>query len=359
MTRKALGRGLGALIPGAPPPHAVPQEPETDSASAPAPAPAAVSAPPPAAAAVASTTAPADTATATATVAAPAAATATAATEFASPGQMVREIPLNRIVPNPKQPRMEFSDEALAELAESIRVQGVLQPILVRQSGDHYQLIAGERRYRASQLVGLATIPAIVRPIEDERLLEVALIENLQREDLNAIEEAQGYQRLIDDMQYTHERLSHRLGKNRTTITNALRLLSLPASVQSMVSRGTLSAGHARPLLSLPSGPEIEACARYVVDMGLSVRKTEALIARKLRRKTGPRRPRGSAAAAQRPADAVSSSYGEWTDRLRRHFATQVRINTASDASGRGQIEIEFYNESDLERLLELLGVMS
>ena len=315
MTRKALGRGLGALIPGAPGP--------TDA--------------PDASAALA--TAPTD---------------GSATAEIG--GERVREIPLDRIVPNPKQPRIEFAEEALAELAESIRAQGVLQPILVRPAGDSYQLIAGERRFRASQRIGLENIPAIVREIGDEEMLEIALIENLQREDLNSIEEALGYQRLIEELRYTHERLSERVGKNRASITNALRLLTLPGGVQSMVSRGTMSAGHARALLGLQSSAEIEASARYVVDMGLSVRKTEALVARKLRRKVAARKAR-AAGDSQSGVDAVSSNYAEWTNELRRKLATQVRI--VSQPSGeRGHIEIEYYNETDLERLLELLGVL-
>jgi len=308
MTRKALGRGLGALIPGAPA-HDGP--------------PVAIEAP---------------------------------AAEAIPGAERVSEIPLDRIVPNPKQPRIEFAEEALAELAESIRAQGVLMPILVRPAGDSYQLIAGERRFRASQRVGLATIPAIVRNIGDDELLEVALIENLQREDLNPIEEALGYQRLIEELKYTHERLSERVGKNRASITNMLRLLTLPSGVQSMVSRGTLSAGHARALLGLPSGAEIEASARYVVDMALSVRKTEALVARKLRRKVSTRKARSGAAAVS-GVDAVSSNYAEYTNALRKQLATHVRI-VPIDGTERGQIEIEYYNETDLERLLEVLGVL-
>jgi len=303
MTRKALGRGLGALIPGAPGPEA---------------------------------------------------AVATEVPTQVEGGERVAEIALDQIVPNPKQPRIEFDEDALAELAESIRAQGVLMPILVRPAGDGYQLIAGERRFRASQRVGLASIPAIVRAIGDDELLEVALIENLQREDLNAIEEALGYQRLVEELRYTHERLSERVGKNRASITNALRLLTLPSTVQSMVSRGTLSAGHARALLGLPSGAEIEASARYVADMALSVRKTEALVARKLRRKVSARKARASG-ESQSGVDAVSSNYAEYTNELRKRLATQVRIVPNNE---RGQIEIEYYNETDLERLLELLGVL-
>src|SRR5262245_56798749 len=185
MTRKALGRGLGALIPGAPAPH--PDEVDTEGVAG-------VAAPP---------------------WSAPSAAATAAVAHPAADG--VVEVPLERIDPNPKQPRLDFDDETLAELAESIQAQGVLQPVLVRPMGDRYQLVAGERRFRASKKLGRATIPAIVRPIGDEELLEVALIENLQREDLNAIEEALAYQRLLDELHYTHDRLSERVGKNRSS----------------------------------------------------------------------------------------------------------------------------------------------
>jgi ParB family chromosome partitioning protein len=323
MTRKALGRGLGALIPGAPEPgsdtalHAGTGESALDDALA----------------------------------------GAAERADAVPSGDRVAEIPLDRIHPNPRQPRTEFDEAALLELAESIRAHGVLQPVLVRTLGDGYELIAGERRYRASRLIGLASIPAIVRVASDDEVLEIALIENLQREDLNPIEEALGYQRLIDELRYTHERLSERVGRNRSSITNSLRLLTLPGGVQAMVSRGTLSSGHARALLGLQSSAEIEASARYVVDMALSVRKTEALVARKLRRKTAARRPRGGADGSQVTVDSVSNVYAEWTDALRRRFATAIRI--VPEAQGeRGRIEIEYYNETDLERVLELLGVL-
>ncbi len=333
MTRKALGRGLGALIPGAPTPgsagaalgesHIDPETGEVTHGALDDPQ-----------------------------------TSAAAASAENDDRIAVRDIPLASIVPNPKQPRTEFDPQALEELAESIRAQGVLQPVLVRRAdGGGYQLVAGERRFRAAQRLGLETIPALVRELDDDQLLEVALIENLQREDLNPIDEAFGYQHLIEELTYTHDRLSERLGKSRTTITNSLRLLALPASVQTMVSRGTLSAGHARALLGLPSHAEIEASARYVIEMALSVRKTEALIARKMRRKTVARRSRGARDGAQDAVNAVSSASGEWTDRLRRHLATQVRI--VPQGGEHGVIEIEYYGETDLERLLETLGVMS
>jgi len=325
MTRKALGRGLGALIPGAP-------EPGTEPPTSPAHSALAVQAP-------------------------PGEAGAAGPAESAVTGERVLDLPLERIHPNSRQPRIEFDADALAELAASIRAQGVLQPVLVRPAGDGFELIAGERRYRASRSIGLSTIPAIVRSVSDEEMLELALIENLQREDLSPIEEALGYQRLIEELHYTHERLSERVGKNRSSITNALRLLTLPANVQSMVSRGTLSAGHARALLSLSSNAEIDAAARYVVDMGLSVRKTEALVARKLRRKSVTRRGRTLQGDGQVAVDAVSSAYAEWTVVLRRKFATQVRILPEPHGE-HGKIELEYYNETDLERLLELMGVL-
>ena len=325
MTRKALGRGLGALIPGAPAPHPEETDPAEGTDSA-------IAAPP---------------------WVTTAQGAASPATVPLAPSDGVIELPLDQIDPNPKQPRLDFDDETIAELAESIQAQGVLQPVLVRPMGGRYQLVAGERRFRASKKLGRATIPAIVRPIGDEELLEVALIENLQREDLNAIEEALAYQRLLDELRYTHDRLSERVGKNRSSITNTLRLLALPASVQTMVSRETLTAGHARALLGLPSHAEIEASARYVADMGLSVRKTEALVARKMRRKVTSRRARN----AQTTVESVSTPYAEWTNALRRRLATQVRI-VPTGAGERGQIEIEYYGETDLERVLELLGVM-
>ena len=330
MTRKALGRGLGALIPGASEPQLADVALEGDE-----PFPATGSEPHDHAARTVSS--------------------AAASERVSAAGSGVRSLGIAAIRANPRQPRHDFPEDSLLELAISIQAHGIIQPILVRPVGRDFQLVACERRLRAAQQAGLTEIPAIVREVPDEQLLEVALIENLQREDLNPIDEALAYQALIDELHYTHEQLSHRLGKNRTSITNSLRLLGLPANVRDMVSRETLSAGHARALLGLASASELEAVARYVVDMGLTVRKTEALVARKLRRKTATRRPRGQDASLEAAAIGLSSEYAEITDRLRRRFATQVRIVPQGK---KGKVEIEYYSESDLERILELLGAL-
>ncbi len=258
----------------------------------------------------------------------------------------VVELPIDDIGPNPFQPRTRFDDEALKELADSIRASGVLQPVLVRRIGSNedYQLVAGERRLRAAQVAGLTCIPAIIREYDDRQMMELSIIENIQRENLNPIDEAKAYQSLIERVGLTHDQVSERVGKQRSSITNSLRLLSLPPEVMDMVSRGTLSAGHARAVLSLESAGEQLATARYVVAKGFSVRRTEALVRRKLR-KGHSRAPR-----AQK-----LEGLGEWETKLQQRFGTHVAI-----APGRkgGKVEFEFYSQEDLERLLEAWGVL-
>jgi len=267
----------------------------------------------------------------------------------APPATPLNELPVTSIKPNPRQPRHHIDERALQELEASIRAQGILQPLLVRPAGDHYELIAGERRFLAAQRAGLRQVPVVIRDLPDEQVLEAALVENLQREDLDPIDEALGYQALIEDLQYTQERVAERVGKDRSTVTNALRLLALPQDVQDLVSRGTLSAGHGRALLPLPSPEDVRAAAKYVQTMGFSVRKTEAFIARKLKRRIQARRRNATAGLA--PGSALA----DFEDRLRRHFATQVRI--VSQGQG-GKIEIEYYSQPELERLLESFGVL-
>jgi len=256
----------------------------------------------------------------------------------------VRELPIEEIGPNPFQPRTRFDDESLQELASSIRATGVLQPVMVRRDRDGYQLVVGERRLRAARLAGLEQIPAMIREFGDSEMMELALVENIQREDLNPIDEAKAYQALVTRVGLTHDQISERVGKQRSSVTNALRLLSLPVEVQDMVSRGTLTAGHARALLGLESGGDQLATARYVHSKGFSVRRTEALINRKLRREHS--RPR-----------AASKLHGlsEWETRLQQKFGTRVAI-----VAGRkgGKIEFEYYGQEDLERLLEAWGVL-
>ena len=239
-------------------------------------------------------------------------------------------------------------EERLAELADSIREHGIIQPLLVTEERDaqgerYYQLIAGERRLRASQLAGLSKIPAIVRDYDDKAVMELALIENIQREDLNPIDEAKAYKALIEQVGLTHDQLSERVGKQRSSISNSLRLLGLPVEVMDMVSRGTLTGGHARALLSLEAKGDQLAAARYVSSKGFSVRRTEAFVKRKQR------------TATSRPKPNKLEGLGEWELKLQQHFATQARIIPGRKG---GKVEFEFYSQEDLERLLEAWGVL-
>uniref|UniRef100_A0A832I7K4 ParB/RepB/Spo0J family partition protein n=1 Tax=Eiseniibacteriota bacterium TaxID=2212470 RepID=A0A832I7K4_UNCEI len=262
-----------------------------------------------------------------------------------APAAGVREIELDRIGPNPFQPRTRFNDESLSELAASIKSTGVLQPVIVRRDGaDDFVLVAGERRLKAARLAGLEKIPAVVRDVTDREMMELALIENIQREDLNPMDEAHAYQTLIEKLGLTHDQISERVGKQRSSITNSLRLLGLPPEVREMVSRGTLTAGHARALLPLEGPGEVLSAARYVQAKGFSVRRTEAFVQRRLRRQHS--RPR-----SQKPA----SGLGEWEVKLQQRFGTHVSI-----AAGRkgGKVTFEYYGQEDLERLLEAWGVL-
>jgi ParB family chromosome partitioning protein len=260
-----------------------------------------------------------------------------------SGSQGVRQLLIGDIAPNPFQPRTRFDPEALAELSASIKATGVLQPVLVRRTADSYQLVAGERRLRAAEACGLENIPAIIRDVGDLEMMELALIENIQREDLNPIDEAKAYKALVSNVGLTHDQLSERVGKQRSSISNALRLLGLPAEVQDLVSRGTLSAGHARALLSLESSGDQLATARYVQSKGFSVRRTEALVNRKLRRQHS------------RPRAAKLNGLAEWETKLQQRFATRVTISPGRKG---GKVEFEYYGEPDLERLLEAWGVL-
>jgi ParB family chromosome partitioning protein len=255
----------------------------------------------------------------------------------------LQELPIAEIGPNPFQPRTRFDDEAIRELAASIKATGVLQPVLVRRGSDGFQLVAGERRLRAAGLAGLQRIPALVREVDDREMLAVALVENVQREDLNPIEEAKAYQALAEKTKLTHDQISQRVGKQRASISNALRLLALPPEVQDMVSRGTLSAGHARALLAIEPAGEQLAAARYIQVKGFSVRRTEAYVRRKLRRQHS--RPKGARPHAMK----------EWEDKLQRRFSTHVLITPKGKG---GKIEFEYYGQEDLERLLEAWGVL-
>ncbi len=256
----------------------------------------------------------------------------------------VRDLAVADIAPNPFQPRSRFDDDAIQELAASIKATGILQPILVRRTpGGDYQLVAGERRLRAARLAGLERIPAVVREVGELQMTELALIENIQREDLNPMDEANAYHALAEKVGLTHDQISERVGKQRVSITNSLRLLTLPPEVREMVSRGTLSAGHARALLALPAAVDQLAAAKYVHTKGFSVRRTEAFVRRRMRRQHTRSR-------SARPSWAV-----EWETKLQQKFGTRVTIGTGR---GKGKVEFEYYGQPDLERLLEAWGVM-
>jgi ParB family transcriptional regulator, chromosome partitioning protein len=256
-----------------------------------------------------------------------------------------QRVPIAQIRPNPYQPRKEFRPEELAELQASLEANGLLQPIVVRPAGPAaYELIAGERRLRAATQAGWTDIPVVVRDIDDRTLLTLALVENLQRADLNPVEEAEGYQRLIDEFGLTQQRVAEIIGKDRTTVANTLRVLQLPASVRRMVQEGSLTLGHARALLSLADERAIADVAREVVAKGLSVRDVEA---RARQTRPEPRRP---------IVKTQNRSYSEiqrLEEQLRRHLQTDISITVSRDY--RGSIAISFYSADDLDRIRDLV----
>lgn len=288
--RKALGRGLSALLPQKP-----------------------VSAPSPASPAQPST----------------------------PPGPQVRSIPINEIHPNPLQPRSIFDAARLEELANSIETHGIIQPLLVRRKGGAYELIAGERRLRAAKLAGLAEVPALVQDYADDRILEVALIENIQREDLNPMETAHALERLHVELNLSHEEIAARTGKDRTTITNMIRLLKLPRAVQLLVAERRLSMGHARAILGLTNSDLQTQLAEKAAAQGYSVRQVERLV----KKVNEPREPSEKPLQDPNIKAAVAA--------LESVLGTRVRIVEKSEE--RGRIEIEYYSQSDLQRLYEWL----
>jgi ParB family chromosome partitioning protein len=309
MAKPALGRGLGALLGGNPP--------LTQSSPAPSIQPAvATGAPPP----------------------------------TTDNRERVLRVPLNRIRPSALQPRKEFSDEALRELADSIREQGIVQPLIVRERNGAFELIAGERRWRAAQLLNLLEVPIITREADDRAVLELALIENLQRENLNALEEAQGYAQLAEQFQLTQEEIALKVGKSRASVANATRLLKLPATVQKFVREGRISVGHAKVILGLTDEKNQNLAAERVIKEGLNVRQTEGLVAKL--------QSRGSRVTAAKP-ETVAVPVGDphiadVESKLREVFATKVQLHYAQ---GKGAVEITFYSDAELDRILQLLGV--
>lgn len=303
MAKPALGRGLGALLGGVP--------------AKPAPLPAA------------NFEAPSEAIPASATV---------------------RQVPLDQVRPCPFQPRKDFNAEALAELAESIRQQGIIQPLVVRQSGNHLELIAGERRWRAAALAGMKEVPVIIRAADDRSALELALIENLQRENLNPLEEALGYSELIEKFNLRQEDVAAKVGKSRTVVANALRLLKLDRELQDYLRDGRLSVGHAKVILGLSNHGHQRLAAERALKENLSVRQMEELVSRLQNQKSSG----GSENAKTVPGRSLDPHVGEVENRLRERLGTKVQLRYRQ---GKGLVEIRFFNDQELERILEILGV--
>ncbi|MCK8454863.1 ParB/RepB/Spo0J family partition protein [Bacillus safensis] len=258
--------------------------------------------------------------------------------------ETVEEIKLKDLRPNPYQPRKTFDDDALSDLKESIQQHGVLQPIIVRKSIKGYDIVAGERRFRAAQQAGLTTIPAIVREFSETLMREIALLENLQREDLSPLEEAEAYASLLDHLSVTQEELAKRLGKSRPHIANHLRLLTLPDDIQKLIANGMLSMGHGRTLLSLKNKKKLAPLVKKIVDEGLNVRQVEKLVQQL--NENVPRETKKKEA----PKDRVLKERESF---LQNYFGTSVTIKKQKK---KGKIEIEFLSNEDLERILELLS---
>ncbi len=280
---------------------------------------------------------------------------------LAATGRLI-ELPLGRIEPNPRQPRKRFPAEQIEALAESIRAQGVIHPLVVRphpEAPQRYQLVAGERRLRAVRLLGWQWAPALVREVPDEQLLETALVENLQREELTPIEEATAYRTLLDQYGYTQDTLAGQVGKDRSTIANLVRLLSLPLSLQEDLEAGGLTTGHARALLAIPEPDRQVALRNVIVERGLSVRETERLVnrARKSRTNATDGRLAEQAGGVELPA-GLALQFQAVQEMLERRFSTRVIIRRGEEgnaATEAGRIEIEFYSLDDFNRLYELL----
>ncbi len=257
-------------------------------------------------------------------------------------GSGVQEIPVQKIFPNPNQPRKDFSPDGMDDLVRSVESRGLIQPVLVREGKGGFELIAGERRWRAAKKVGILSIPALVRKVSDQDSLEIALIENLQREDLNPMESAEAYERLMNKFKLTQEEISRRVGKQRSTITNILRLLSLPPEHKDNVRKDKLTVGHAKAILSLPKKAQQIAAGREIIKKGLSVREAEHLS-----RKIIQRRKKGGDTRKKRDIHLNAVE-----EELKKALGTKVMIR---DSKGRGKIEIEYYTKKERERLISIL----
>ncbi len=318
MAKPALGRGLGALMGGSPVTQSPPVSPS-----------------------------PAITLSTTTTPSVPATVPhAVIPTPAPVSRDTVRRVSVGLVKPCSFQPRKDFPPEALRELSDSIREQGIVQPLIVRPMGANFELIAGERRWRAAQLAGLTEVPVIVREADDRAVLELALIENLQRENLNAIEEALGYAQLVSQFQLTQELVATKVGKSRAVVANALRILKLPGEVQNFIRDGRISVGHAKVILGLANPVEQSEAAERVIKDGLNVRQAEGLIAKMQSRDSKPK-----AAKASLPTDAHVANL---ENKIREKLGTKVSLRYKG---GKGALEISFYSDAELEGVLQALGV--
>ena len=254
-------------------------------------------------------------------------------------------VKITMVEPNRKQPRKNFDEDSLQELSESIKQFGLLQPILVQDRKDHYEIIAGERRWRAAKIAGLKEVPVIIRDYTDQEIVEVSLIENIQREDLNPIEEAQAYKRLLTEFNLKQDEVAERVSKSRTAVTNSIRLLKLSDEVQQMVIDDMISTGHARALLAVEDKDEQYNLAQKIFDEKLSVREIEKLVKNLHKPEKAPKK------TENRTMDAI---YEDIQEKLKQKLSTKVTVT--SKGEGAGKIEIEFYNNEDLDRLLEMIG---
>lgn len=262
--------------------------------------------------------------------------------------ETVLELELDLIEPNRKQPRKYFDETALEELAASLKTYGMIQPIVVKKNGDYYEIIAGERRWRAAKIAGLVKVPVVIKKWEEGEAFEAALVENLQREDLNPMEEAESYQRLQEEFGLSQEKIAEKVGKSRSAITNSLRLLQLDPRVRNFVVENKLTGGHARTLLPVTDGDEQFELAEYVIEEGLSVRAVEALVKAHLEKAEKP------AEKEETLSKADEREYRAIEDDLKSLFSTKVKLKPLGKRN-KGKIEIEYYSDEDLERLLALL----
>ena len=254
-------------------------------------------------------------------------------------------VKITQVEPNSEQPRKDFDEDALLELADSIKQFGVLQPLLVQKKNDYYEIIAGERRWRAAKLAGLKEVPVIIRKLSNQQIVEISLIENIQREDLNPIEEAQAYRRLMEEFHLKQDEIAERVSKSRTAVTNSMRLLKLSKQVQQMVIDEMISTGHARCLISIEDQELQHQLALRIFDEKLSVRETEKLVRKLLQGDDTPKKPEKD--------PVLSAIYADLADQMKRIFGTKVEIHQKNDQ--KGKIEIEYYSQDELNRLIELI----